>query len=54
MAYAIKFDDGSGGFASNCFPVRSLIKQADEGKDQKLLTRKLLPFFLEDSMLSDS
>ena len=30
-ATGIKFDDGSGGFASNCFPVRGLMRQTEDG-----------------------
>ena len=31
-APGIRFDDGSGGFVSNCFPVRGLLRNAEEGK----------------------
>ena len=27
----LKFDDGSGGYPANCFPVRTLVHRADEG-----------------------
>ena len=33
-ATGIKFDDGSGGFASSCFPVRGLMRQTEDGKNE--------------------
>ena len=31
MAAAVKFDDGTGAFVNNCFPVRSIIKYVEQG-----------------------
>ena len=30
-ASVIKYDDGAGGYATNCFPVRTLVQHPDEG-----------------------
>lgn len=41
MAAAIPFlklDDGSEGFASNCFPVRAVINQTEDGRNICLQT----------------
>ena len=39
-APGVKFDDGTGGFATNCFPVRTLHNAIDDGNLS-------LPYFLE-------
>lgn len=31
MAAAVKFDDGTGSFVNNCFPVRSIIRYTENG-----------------------
>lgn len=33
----LKLDDGKGGYATNCFPVRSLAKQGEDGNRDKIL-----------------
>ena len=30
-ATGVKFDEGTGGFAANCFPVRTLLRTKDDG-----------------------
>ena len=32
-AAGIKYDDGTGGFASTCFPVRGLLRQLEDGRE---------------------
>ncbi|XP_064615202.1 X-ray radiation resistance-associated protein 1-like [Liolophura sinensis] len=36
----VKFDDGSGGFAANCFPVRTLFRQSDEAAGAWLVAHR--------------
>ena len=38
----LKLDDGKGGYVTNCFPVRSLAKQGEDGNRHKTVMRKIL------------